>query len=220
MAGPARDELTLALKESGVVGIIRTERSDDLIEVARALVDGGVRFVEVTMTVPGALEIVKQARQELDSHGIFIGVGTVLDAATARLALLAGASYVISPVTNQEVIETCVRQGVAVMPGAMTPTEILTAWEMGATVVKVFPAGVGGAGFFKDMKGPLPQIDMMPTGGVNTETAGDFIRAGACAVGAGSSLVGPELIRSRDFATMTANARQFVEVVQQAKQSQ
>jgi len=220
MAGPARDELTLALKESGVVGIIRTERSDDLIEVARALVDGGVRFVEVTMTVPGALEIVKQARQELDSHGIFIGVGTVLDAATARLAILAGASYVISPVTNQEVIETCVRQGVAVMPGAMTPTEILTAWEMGATVVKVFPAGVGGAGFFKDMKGPLPQIDMMPTGGVNTETAGDFIRAGACAVGAGSSLVGPELIRSRDFATMTANARQFVEVVQQAKQSQ
>lgn len=218
MSDHSKQTVLRALDESGVVGIIRTDKSADLLDVAKALVEGGVRFVEVTMTVPDALDVVRQARQGLESEGVFLGVGTVLDATTARLAILAGASYIISPIINQEVIATCLRYDVAVMPGAMTPTEILTAWEWGASVVKVFPAGLGGAQYFKDVMAPLPHIRMMPTGGVNIETVADFINAGACAVGVGSALLSPDLLASKDYATITSRARKFVEIVQQAKQ--
>lgn len=217
MSNHSKETVLHALDECGVVGIIRTDKSADLLDVAKALVAGGVRFVEVTMTVPDALEIVSSVQQGLEADGVFLGVGTVLDATTARLAVLAGASYIISPVVNKEVIETCLRYGVAVMPGAMTPTEILTAWEWGASVVKVFPAGLGGARYFKDVKAPLPQVRMMPTGGVNTETVTDFITAGACAVGVGSALLSPELIASKDFSKITSRAKKFVDLVTAAK---
>lgn len=206
-----------ALKETGVVAVIRADKAGDLMDVGRALREGGVKFIEITMTVPGAFGVIEKAVSALKQEEVCIGAGTVLDAETARLAILAGAAYVVSPVFRPEVISVCKRYSVAVMPGAMTPTEILNAWEAGADVVKVFPAGVGGPQFFRDLKGPLPHIDIMPTGMVNRETAPLFIKAGACAVGAGSELVGKALIAARDFATITKNARDFVTLVREAR---
>lgn len=206
-----------ALKATGVVAVIRADKAEDLMDVARALREGGVKFIEITMTVPGALSVIEKATNALKNQDVFIGAGTILDAETARMAILAGAAYIVSPVFRPEVIATCKRYSVPVMPGAMTPTEILNAWEAGADVVKVFPAGVGGPQFFKDLKGPLPHIEVMPTGMVNRETAPQFIRAGACAVGAGSELVGKPLIAAREFGKITANAREFITLVREAR---
>jgi len=201
-----KQSILKTLKETGVVAIIRAEKSDDLIDVAKALNEGGVRCVEITMTVPDAIGVIEKASRELEGEGIVIGVGTVIDVATAQAAIQAGAGYVVSPVLKQEIIAHCNKEDVPVMPGAMTPTEILAAWEYGADIVKVFPAGVGGPGFFKALKGPLPQIEIMPTGGVNIETTPAFIKAGACAVGVGGELASNSLIAARDFRTITANA--------------
>jgi 2-dehydro-3-deoxyphosphogluconate aldolase/(4S)-4-hydroxy-2-oxoglutarate aldolase len=148
---------------------------------------------------------------------VCIGAGTILDAETARLAILAGAGYIVSPVFRPAVVDMCKRYSVAVMPGAMTPTEALDAWEAGADVVKIFPAGVGGPQFFKDLKGPLPHIEIMPTGAVNLQTAPQFIKAGACAIGVGGELAGKPLIVARDYAKITQNARDFVALVKGAR---
>ena len=158
-----------ALEESKVVAILRAERGDSLVDAARALREGGIRHVEITMTVPRAIDIIEEAVSQLPD--VHIGVGTVLDVATATAAIDAGASYVVSPIVKPDVIACCQDRGVPVMPGAMTPTEVWTAWEAGADVVKIFPAGVVGPQFFQDLKGPLPQIRVMPTGGVNTTSA-------------------------------------------------
>jgi len=206
-----------ALKETGVVAVIRADKAEDLVDVGRALREGGVKFIEITMTVPGSLGLIEKASKALANDDVYIGAGTVVDAETARLAMLAGANYIVSPVFRPDVVAICKRYNVAVMPGAMTPTEILDAWEAGADVVKVFPAGVGGPQFFKDLKGPFPQIEIMPTGAVNRETAPAFIKAGACAVGVGGELVGKPLIAARDFATITRNAQDFMVLVQAAK---
>lgn len=214
---PDKTQILQALKDTGVVAVIRADKPEDLIEVARALRAGGVRFVEITMTVPGALGVIEKAAAALGGEGVCIGAGTILDAGTARLAILAGAAYVVSPVFRPEVIAVCKRYSVPAMPGAMTPTEILNAWEAGADIVKVFPAGVGGPQFFKDVKGPLPHIDIMPTGMVNQETAPLFIKAGACAVGAGSELAGKPLIAAKDFGAITRNAREFIRLVKEAR---
>jgi 2-dehydro-3-deoxyphosphogluconate aldolase/(4S)-4-hydroxy-2-oxoglutarate aldolase len=207
-----------ALKETGVVAILRADKAEDMVDVGRALRQGGVRLVEITMTVPGALGVIEKAVAALAKEDVLIGAGTVLDAETARLAMLAGAGYIVSPVFRPDVIAACKRYLVPVMPGAMTPTEILNAWEAGADVIKVFPAGVGGPQFFKDLKGPLPQIEMMPTGGVTLQTAPQFIKAGACAIGVGGELAGKGLIAARDFAAITKNALQFVTAVKEARQ--
>ncbi len=206
-----------ALKETGVVAVIRADRAEDLIDVSRALRQGGVKFVEITMTVPGALGVIEKATAALKGDEVYIGAGTILDAATARLAILAGACYVVSPAFRPDVITMCKRYAVPVMPGAMTPTEVLGAWEAGADVVKVFPAGIGGPQFFKDLKGPFPFVELMPTGAVNRQTAPQFIKAGACAVGVGGELVGKPLIEARDFATITQNAKDFIAIVREAK---
>ena len=206
-----------ALKETGVVAILRADKAEDLVDVGRALRQGGVRLVEITMTVPGAIGVIEEAVAALAKEDVLIGAGTVLDAETARLAILAGAGYIVSPVFRPDVIATCKRYSVPVMPGAMTPTEILNAWEAGADVIKVFPAGVGGPQFFKDLKGPLPQIEMMPTGGVTLQTAPQFIKAGACAIGVGGEMAGKGLIAARDFAAITKNALQFVTAVKEAR---
>ncbi|MDD5728134.1 MAG: bifunctional 4-hydroxy-2-oxoglutarate aldolase/2-dehydro-3-deoxy-phosphogluconate aldolase [Victivallales bacterium] len=213
----SKQNVLASLKASGVVAVIRTEDSENLIEVSRALRKGGVKFIEITMTVPGALEIIRDAVAELKSEDVFIGAGTVLDAETARAAIFAGVQYLVGPAFSQAVADMGRRYGVAVMPGALTPLEILTAWEKGGDIVKVFPAGIGGPNFFKDIKGPFPQIDLMPTGGVNLETAPQFIKAGACAVGVGGALVGSKLIESRNYGAITENARKFVSVVREAK---
>ena len=213
----SKQEVLAGLKKTGVVAVIRVDNPGDLINVAKALCEGGVKYVEITMTVPGALKIIENTVKNLPADDVVIGVGTVLDSETARAAILAGAGYVVSPLINKEMIDICKRYSVAVMPGAMTPTEIMTAWQAGADVVKIFPAGVGGARFFKDIKGPLPQIDIMPTGGVNRQTAAEFIKAGACAIGVGGELLGKDLIAARDFKTITKNAKDFIEIVRNAR---
>ena len=214
-----KQEVLSALKETGVIAVIRTENPGDLIEVAKALYKGGVKFIEITMTVPGAMEIIRDANEMLKNDDVYIGAGTVLDAETARAAILAGADYIVGPLLNIPTVQLCNRYSVAVMPGAITPLEILNAWQAGADVVKIFPAGVGGPGFFKDIKGPLPQVELMPTGSVDFQTAPEFIKAGACAVGVGGALVGKKLIADRDFETITKNAAKFIDIVQKAKNS-
>src|SRR2546428_13406432 len=165
--------------DCGIVAVVRSPDSGQLVEVARALADGGVDVVEITMSVPNALDVLRQVRQKLGDR-LLLGAGTVLDPETARAVLLAGAEFVVAPTLNLDVLRLCQRYDKLVMPGAFTPTEILTAWEAGADVVKVFPADVVGPAFFKAMKGPLPHIRLMPTGGVDLNTAADFLRAGAC----------------------------------------
>ena len=212
-----RHQTLQALKDTGVVAVIRADKAEDLVDVGRALRQGGVQFIEITMTVPGALAVIERATAALQHDDVYIGAGTVLDSETARLAILAGANYVVSPVFRPDIVATCSRYSVAVMPGALTPTEVLNAWEAGADVVKIFPAGVGGPQFFKDLKGPFPHIEIMPTGAVNRETAPAFIKAGACAVGVGGELAGKPLIAARDFAAITRNAADFLAIVQAAK---
>src|SRR5258708_1551582 len=179
--------------DCGIVAVVRSPDSQQLVEVARALADGGVSVVEITMSVPNARDVLRQVRQALGDR-LLLGAGTVLDPETARAVLLAGAEYIVSPTLNLDVIRLCKRYGKLVMPGAFTPTEILTAWEAGADIVKVFPAEVVGPAFFKAVRAPLPQVRLMPTGGVNLETAADFIKAGACCLGIGGQLVDPQAI--------------------------
>ncbi|MFZ2654581.1 MAG: bifunctional 4-hydroxy-2-oxoglutarate aldolase/2-dehydro-3-deoxy-phosphogluconate aldolase [Victivallales bacterium] len=210
-------KLLEALKEAGVVAVVRADEPGDLIDVSKALCHGGVKFIEITLTVPGALSVIEKAVKALGNDEVYIGAGTVLDAETARLAILTGASFIISPVFRPDVIAMCRRYDVAVMPGAMTPTEVLNAWEAGADVVKIFPAGVGGPQFFKDMKGPFPHIEIMPTGSVSRETAPLYIKAGACAVGVGGELAGKALIAAKDYKTITRNAQDFIGIVRIAR---
>lgn len=211
-----KTDILKQIKTTGVVAILRADQPGDLIDVARALIDGGVNCVEITLTVPGALEVIAKAQAVL-GESVALGAGTVLDAETARAAILAGARYIVTPALRPAVIEICRRYGVACFPGALTPTEVLSAWELGADVVKVFPAGVGGPQYFKDLKGPFPQIELMPTGSVNLRTGPEFIKAGACALGVGGELAGRAMIAGRQFVQITQNARAFIEVVRQAR---
>jgi 2-dehydro-3-deoxyphosphogluconate aldolase / (4S)-4-hydroxy-2-oxoglutarate aldolase len=202
--------------ECGIVAVVRSHDSQQLVEVARALADGGVSVIEITMSVPNALEVLRQVHQALGSR-ILLGAGTVLDPETARAVLLAGAEYVVAPTINLDVIRLCQRYDKLVMPGAFTPTEILTAWEAGADVVKVFPADVVGPAFFKALRGPLPQIRLMPTGGVDLSTVVGFLEAGACCLGIGSQLVEPKAVAERNFDRIRDLARQYVALVKQTR---
>jgi len=213
----AKHEVMAALRESGVVAVIRTENPGDLVSVCRALDKGGVKFVEITMTVPGALDIIHEAVGQLKDTDVCVGAGTVLDAETARATILAGAAFVVGPSFEAEMVRVCQTYGVVVMPGAFTPTEIVTAWKSGADVIKVFPADIAGPGYLKTIKGPLPQVDLMPTGGVDFETAEAFIKAGAIAVGAGGCLVNKALMAAKDYAKITENAERFTRIVREAK---
>ena len=202
--------------DCGIVAVVRSPHSQQLIEVARALVEGGVTVMEVTLSVPNALDVLRQVRQALGDK-LLLGAGTVLDPETARAVLLAGAEYVVAPTLNRDVIRLCRRYDKVVMPGAFTPTEILTAWEAGADVVKVFPAEVVGPAFFRALRGPLPQVRLMPTGGVDLTTAAEFLKAGACCLGVGGQLVEPKAVAERDFDRIRDLARQYVAVVRKAR---
>ena len=202
--------------DCGVVAVLRADSPTQLMDVSKALREGGVVAIEVTMTTPGALKVIEEAAARMKDS--IIGVGTVLDPETARAAILAGAEYIVSPTLHPGVIEMARRYSKIVMPGAFTPTEILTAWQAGADVVKVFPASVGGPAYFKDVKGPLPQVRLMPTGGVDLTTTGAFIKAGACAVGAGSAMVDKKAVSAGKFDLITETARKFVEEVRKARQ--
>jgi 2-dehydro-3-deoxyphosphogluconate aldolase/(4S)-4-hydroxy-2-oxoglutarate aldolase len=205
--------------DCGLIAVVRSPDSQQLVEVVRALADSGVTVVEITMTVPDALGVLRQVRQALGER-ILLGAGTILDTETARAALLAGAEYLVAPTLNLEVIRLCQRYSKLVMPGALTPTEILTAWEAGADIVKVFPAEVVGPAFFKAMRGPLPQIRLMPTGGVDLNTAAEFLRAGACCLGLGSQLVEPRAVAEGNFDRIRELARQYVAIVQSVRGKQ
>lgn len=209
------DQLRQVL-DGGIVAVIRSPDSDLLVEVARALADGGVSVVEITMSVPHALDVLRQVRQSLGDR-VLLGAGTVLDAETARAVLLAGAEFIVAPTLNLDVIRLCQRYDKLVMPGAYTPTEILTAWEAGADIVKVFPAETVGPAFFKALRGPLPQVRLMPTGGVDLKTAADFLRAGACCLGIGGQLVDPKLVAEKNFTRIRDLARQYVTIVKETR---
>jgi len=211
-----KDETLLRVFNTGVVAVVRASSGELLVDVAHALLEGGVDAIEITFTVPGAAGVLERVAGELGGR-IALGAGTVLDTETARTAILAGADFVVSPVVNTDVIRLCRRYSKAIMPGALTPTEVLSAWEAGADVVKVFPSDLTGPSYLKALHGPLPQVKLMPTGGVNLETTADFIRAGACAVGAGSSLVEKQAVEARDFGRITSLSREFVAIVKQTR---
>ncbi|MFM7592128.1 MAG: bifunctional 4-hydroxy-2-oxoglutarate aldolase/2-dehydro-3-deoxy-phosphogluconate aldolase [Isosphaeraceae bacterium] len=207
----ASDTLSRIL-DCGIVAVVRSEKPDQLIQVVEALASGGVTAAEITFTVPEADRVIREVRKALGDR-IILGAGTVLDSETARTAILAGAEYLVTPCVNLDVIRLAKRYGKVVMPGGFTPTECLTAWEAGADIVKVFPADVVGPAFFKAMKGPLPQIRLMPTGGVDLTTAESFLKAGACCLGVGSNLVEPKAVAAGDFARLESLASQYVEIV-------
>src|SRR5437870_3758661 len=202
--------------DSGIVAVVRSPDSQQLVETVRALVDGGVNVVEITMTVPDALDVVRQVRKALGDR-ILLGAGTILDPETARAALLAGAEFLVAPTLNLDVIRLCQRYDKLVMPGAFTPTEILTAWEAGADIVKVFPADVVGPAFFKAVRAPLPQVKLMPTGGVDLNTAAEFLKAGACCLGVGGQLVEPKAVAERNFDRIRDLAGRYVNIVRQVR---
>jgi len=215
----ADKEKSLArLIDSGVIAVVRVPDASQLIKLAEALEKGGVTNIEFTMTTPGALKMIEEAISTFGDR-ILLGAGTVLDGETARAAILAGAEYVVSPNLSLDLIRICRRYGKIVVPGALTPTEILAAWEAGADLVKVFPAAaVGGPEYIKSLLGPLPQVKLLPTGGVDVTNAGAFIKAGAVAVGVGGKLVDRKLVAEGRFDLITETARQLVKAVAEAKE--
>jgi 2-dehydro-3-deoxyphosphogluconate aldolase / (4S)-4-hydroxy-2-oxoglutarate aldolase len=216
MTTRSRAEITAAIEELGVVAIIRMRDSAAVRGVVEALAEGGVRALEVTMTVPRAIELIAELAPTLPGD-FLLGAGTLLDAETTKRAVDAGAQFIVSPVFRPEVITAGHEQHVPVMPGCFTPTEILAAWDAGADVVKVFPVTSVGPGYIKDIRGPLPQVKLMPTGGVTIDNVGDWLRAGAVAVGVGSALLDAKAINARDYAPIVENARRMVANVKAAR---
>lgn len=203
---------------SGIVAVVRAPNGEGMAELSEALAAGGVDAVEITFTVPKAHHVLEEVAERVGDR-ILLGAGTVLDSETARIAILAGARFIVSPTINLEVIRLCHRYDRVVVPGAMTPTEVLTAWEAGADVVKIFPSEVVGPAYFKAIHGPLPQVRLMPSGGVNLQTAADFLRAGAAVLSVGGALVDPAALAAREFSKIEATARQYVEIVRQFRGS-
>lgn len=212
----SRLQVLREVESSGVVAVIRMQKADQLRAVIDALIEGGVRALELTMTVPGAIGLIEQIAKDLPGE-FQLGAGTVLDPETARQVILAGAKYIVAPTLNLKTIEMCHRYDVAIMPGCFTPTEILTAWEAGADIIKVFPATALGPAYFKDVRAPLPQIRLMPTGGVTMENAGEWIKAGAVAIGVGSALVDTKAIAAGNFAQIAKNAKSLIDSVRAAR---
>jgi len=212
----SRADITAQIEDVGVVAVIRMKDPARLRAVVDALADGGVRALEVTMTVPRAVELIRELAPTMPA-GFLLGAGTVVDAATAQAVIDAGARFVVSPVFRPDVIRACHERDVPVMPGCFSPTEILNAHDAGADVIKVFPATMLGPQFVKDVRAPLPQVKLMPTGGVTLDNAGDWIRAGAVAVGVGSALVEAKAIDAGRFEVIAANARKVIASVAAAR---
>jgi 2-dehydro-3-deoxyphosphogluconate aldolase/(4S)-4-hydroxy-2-oxoglutarate aldolase len=206
------------IRETGVIAIMRAQSSDQLIAAADAIEAGGVRAIEVTMTTPGALGVIEAAAARYGERVLF-GAGSVLDAETARAAVLAGAGFIVAPTLDLAVVQLCNRYSVPVVPGCYTPTEMLTAWEAGADMIKLFPASIGGPALVKAILAPLPQLAIVPVGGVNVDTAGPFIASGAAALGVGSSLVSQKLLDAGDMGELTRRAQTFVRLVREARGS-
>ena len=214
--GMSRETDLLRVLSGGLVAVVRAPDGKHLVDVLAALAEGGVSVAEVTFTGPGALDVLKAAKERLGDR-VLLGAGTVLDPETARAAILAGAEFIVSPTVNPDVIRLCKRYDKLVFPGAFTPTEILSAWEAGADIVKVFPADALGPTFFRAMRGPLPQIRLMPTGGVDLNTAGEYLRAGACCLGVGSQMVDPKAVAREDYEYLRGLAWQYTQAVRLAR---
>ncbi len=204
------------IRSTGVVAIMRAQSSGQLIAAADAIKAGGVRVIEVTMTTPGALAVIEEATQRYGDEVLF-GAGSVLDAETAHAAILAGAGFVVAPTLKVEMVALCNRYSVPVMPGIMTPTEALTAWEAGADMVKLFPASFGGPAMIKAIRAPLPQLEIVPVGGVTLDNAAEFIRKGAAALGVGSSLVNQKLLDAGDMDELQRRAVAFIAAVKEGR---
>jgi 2-dehydro-3-deoxyphosphogluconate aldolase/(4S)-4-hydroxy-2-oxoglutarate aldolase len=213
-----KDDVRRRILEVGIVPVVRASTGPQAIQAAEAVCAGGIPIVELTMTVPGAIEVIAQLVKGMGNE-VLIGSGTVLDADSARRSLDAGARFLVSPGFDPATVELANRAGVLIMAGALTPTEVITAWKAGSDFVKVFPCGnVGGAKYIKALKAPLPQVPMVPTGGVNLETAPDFLRAGSAALGIGGELISASALKSGNLKTITDAARQYVSIVKQTRQ--
>jgi 2-dehydro-3-deoxyphosphogluconate aldolase/(4S)-4-hydroxy-2-oxoglutarate aldolase len=201
------------IREVGIIPVLRARKQEEAIAIAHAIRDGGVPVLEITMTVPGALEVIRQLAATFGNQ-VLIGAGTVLDPETARACILAGAEFIVSPALKISTIEICNRYAIPIFPGALTPTEVVTAWEAGADAVKVFPCGaMGGAQYLKSLKAPLPQIELIPTGGVSLSTAAEFFAAGAFALGVGADLIGSDISGPEKLRGVTETARKYMEIV-------
>src|ERR1043166_6110110 len=210
-----KSEVVQTIRDVGIIPVVRAQSADEAMMAIDAIRAGGISLLEITMTVPGAVQLIEKVAKRYGAEAL-VGAGTVLNAETARACIDAGAQFVVSASLNLETIEVCRAHDVAVLPGALTPTELVSAWNAGADFVKVFPAGaVGGPSYLKALKAPLPQIDLVPTGGVSLENAADFIRAGAAALGVGADLVDIKA----ESSLITERAKQFVEIVRQTRGS-
>ncbi len=214
-------EKTLALiREIGLVPIVRAPSPEDALRAAEAIIEGEIGIAEITMTVPNALHVMERVVEKFGDK-VLLGAGTILDPETCRAALLAGAEFIVTPSLNPQVIEMARRYSKPCFPGALTPTEVVAAWQAGADMVKIFPCGpVGGPAYIKALKGPFPQIDFVPTGGVNLETTPEFIKAGAAAVAVGGELVNVKVLREGKLDVVVANARKFIDAVRSARAKQ
>jgi 2-dehydro-3-deoxyphosphogluconate aldolase / (4S)-4-hydroxy-2-oxoglutarate aldolase len=213
-----KDAILAAILEIGIVPVVRTETAEGAIKAIEAIHRGGIRVAEITMTVPGAIRALEKVADKFGDQ-IVLGAGTVLDPETARACMLAGAQFFVTPNLNLATIEMCKRYSKVITPGALTPTEVLTAWQAGGDAIKVFPcSAMGGAKYIKALKAPFPQIEMIPTGGVNLETLGDFLRAGACAVAVGGELIDSVNVRAGKHEVFEERAKQFLEVVRRTRE--
>ena len=203
--------------EVGIVPIIRTSSTEDALRIADAILAGGINTIEITMIVPKAIYVLEKLADRLGNN-VLLGAGTVLDSETARAAILAGAEFIVSPHLNLEVIETTRRYSKVSIPAGLTPTEVVAGWQAGGDFIKVFPCGnVGGPKYIKALKAPLPQIEMIPVGGVNLETTADFLKAGAAAVAVGTELVDKDAVRQKQFHIITEKARQFIDLIRKVR---
>ena len=215
-----KSEVLKTIRDVGVVPVLRAPSVEAALAIARAVEAGGVPVLEVTMTVPGAVEVIRTLTTAASGGQLLVGAGTVLDPETARACILAGAQFIVSPALCVPTIKLCRRYGIAVMPGALTPTEILAAWQAGADVIKVFPcSAMGGASYLKALKAPFPQVALLPTGGVSLSTAAEFLAAGAFALGVGGDLIDNEAIKKGQPEIITANARRYLEIVRKAREN-
>ncbi len=209
-----KTEVLNRIKMEKVIALIRADGPDSLLECATALSAGGLNAIELTMTTPGAIELVTEVSQQLP--GVMLGLGTVLDAATARAGVAAGARFIVTPGLRPEVVKACHQLGVPIFSGALTPTEVAAAADLGADIIKIFPAEFFGPPYIKSLRAVFPKLNFLPTGGVTTKTLGDFLKAGAFATAAGSALVDPAALKARDWTSITARAREFAEAATRA----
>jgi 2-dehydro-3-deoxyphosphogluconate aldolase/(4S)-4-hydroxy-2-oxoglutarate aldolase len=197
------------INNNKIIAVIRLSSPEKVSKIIKALAAGGIKCLEITLTIPNALEVIKEVAGEVPPDFV-IGAGTVLDPVTARLAILAGADFIVAPNTNPDVIQMCKTYSIPVIAGGFTPNEVLNAWTLGADIIKIFPARAVGPKFFRDLKGPYPYLKMMPTGGVLIDNAADYIRAGACAVSIGNDVLDKDAIKEDNFNIITEKARKLV----------